>query len=202
MPKPGFVTPSRIKDMMTKSRGGKGFGKTSLSYAQELALERIGVEIPDTAYGAAIDWGNDKEFQAIITYEKMMMVEVYGSQNFIKHPDHNHVGGTPDGLVGDEGGMDAKCPYNITNHLLNILENEQLDQYKYQFQGYMWITGRKWWDFVSFDPRYPEEFQLHVFRVERDQEMIDAIEERYLEFEGIIEGYIDALMEKKAGVLV
>ncbi len=202
MPKPGFITPSRIKDMMTKSHGGKGWGKVALDYARQIALERIGIEIPDNSYGAAIDWGNDHEFQAIQAYEQQMLVEVHSSQEFQYHPAFHKVGGTPDGLVGTNGGMDAKCPYNIVNHMTNILDNAQLKDYELQFQGYMWITGRDWWDFVSFDPRYPSELRLHVHRVKRDDKIIAEIEERYTDFEMIIQGFVDTLIEKAGKIEV
>jgi predicted phage-related endonuclease len=203
MPRPGFVTASRIKDMMTGGRSkSQEFGLTALTYARELALERIGMELPDNSGSNATDWGNDHEWQAIQVYEQNQLVEVHSQQEFQTHPEFPQVGGTPDGLIGKHGGMDVKCPWNITNHMKNVLENEQLKQYTYQFHGYMWITGRDWWDFVSFDPRYPKELQLHVHKVERDQDTIDKIEERYLKFEHIIQGYVDSLIEKIGAVAV
>lgn len=203
-PAPGYVTPSGIKKMMTGGRGkGVLFGKTAHSYAQELALERIGLEVPDTAYGNAIDWGNKWEFAAIEAYEKSTLTDVHSQQVFQVHPDYEYVGGTPDGLINEDGGMDAKCPYNITNHMMNLLENDQLDQYEYQFQGYMWITGREWWDFVSYDPRYEDvDLDLHIHTLERDEEFIKEVDERYQQFEEIIQGYVDRLLEKKSNELV
>lgn len=199
MPAPGYVTPSGIKKMMTGGRGkGVTFGKTAKRYAQELALQRIGIEVPDTSYGRAIEWGNDHEFLAIEAYEKAHFCEVHSQQVFQYHPGYEWVGGTPDGLVGEDGGMDAKCPYNITNHMMNLLKNKQLKDYKYQFHGYMWITGRSWWDFISYDPRYPDGLDLHSYRVERDEELIQKIDERYQQFESIIKGYVDQLLDAKS----
>lgn len=200
MPRPGYVTASGIKDMMTGGRSKKTeFGKTAHTYAKEIALGRIGVEVPDNAYGSAIDWGNHYESFAIEAYERRRMVEVHSQQVFQRHPEHQWVGGTPDGLVGESGGMDAKCPYNITNHMMNLLKNEQLSDYLYQFQGYMWITGRQWWDFVSYDPRYDEALRLHVHRVERDDELIKEIDLRYRKFEEIIQKYIRQLNKRIEG---
>jgi predicted phage-related endonuclease len=194
MPKQGNISASRIKDMMTSGRGKNvTFGKTAHAYARQLAWERIGEEYPDYAYGNAIDWGNEYEYYAIQAYEKKNICEVHSQQVWQQHPKYEWIGGTPDGLVGTNGGMDAKCPYNLDNHMMNLFENAQLKDYRYQFQGYMWITGRKWWDMASFYPDCAEKFQLHVCRVERDDELIAKIEERYKEFETIIQQYIEKL---------
>ncbi len=197
MPKPMYLTASQVKAMMTKGRGkDKQWGDISLNLAHKIALERIGVEIDDNFRSNATDWGNNLERQAIEAYEMEEMIEVHSQQEFQQHPRFEYVGGTPDGLIGEIGGMDAKCPFNSINHMKNILNNEQLKEYKYQFQAYMWITGRKWWDFISFDPRFPTELQLHVFRVLRDEELISEIELRYIEFEEIIKSCVDSLLEK------
>lgn len=193
-PRPGYITSSGIKLMMTGGRSKKvKFGKTAHTYAKEIALGRIGVDIPDTAYGVAIDWGNYHESQAIEAYERHQMVEVHSSRVFQYHPDYDWVGGTPDGLIGEEGGVEIKCPYNITNHMMNLIKNEQLSEYKYQIHGFLWITGRSWWSFASYDPRYDHALRLHVHRVIRDDEMIAEIENRYQEFEAIIQAYVEQL---------
>jgi predicted phage-related endonuclease len=196
MPKPGHVSASRIKDMMTMNRAKSGFGQTAIDYARDLALERLGIEVPDNSGGYATDWGNEHEWLAIQVYEINKFVEVHGQQEWIEHPKFEWVGGTPDGLIGVDGGLDVKCPYQIKNHMKNILDNEQLKQYNFQFQSYMWISGRKWWDFVSFDPRYPKALQLHVHRVPRCENTIQLIENRYNDFESVIQGFVDTLVEK------
>lgn len=197
MPKPCYITPSKIKDMMTSGRSkSKVWGETAMNYAYAVALERCGVDLVDTAFGAALDWGNDNEYLAIQAYESARLVEVHSQQVFQQHQHYTFVGGTPDGLIGDVGGLDVKCPYNMVNHAKNIINNEQLKLYNDQFQAYMWITGRAWWDFVSFDPRYPKELQLHVHRVERDDGRIEQIEQRYNEFEPLIEDLVSKIKGK------
>lgn len=201
MPKQGYVTPSGLKKMCTGGRRkGVEFGKTANRYAMELALGRIGVEVPDHSGGWAIDWGNEWEFAAIDAYEQETMYGVHSQQVFQLHPKYEFVGGTPDGLVGKDGGMDAKCPFEMTNHAFNLVENMQLDDYELQFQGYMWITGREWWDFVSYDPRFEGENEalgLHIYRVERDTETIEMLDDKYQKFESMIQEYQDKLLEAK-----
>jgi hypothetical protein len=62
-----------------------------------------------------------------------------------------------------------------------------------QIQGGLWITGRRWWDFVSYDPRMPERFQLYVQRVERDQAYIDNLEREVRKFLAEVEDVIGQL---------
>lgn len=200
MPAPGYLTPSGIKKMCTGSRDKAEFGKTAKRYAMEIALGRLGVDVPDHSGGWAIDWGNEWEFAAIEAYGKETFSDVHSQQVFQYHPEYEWVGGTPDGLVGDEGGVDVKCPFEMTNHAFNLIENMQLDDYELQFHGYMWITGRKWWDFVSYDPRFEgenESLSLHIHRLERDEEKIEMIDDKYNRFETIINEYVDKLKQKK-----
>ena len=198
MPKPCYITASRIKDMMTSGRSkSKTWGDSAINYAYAVALERCGVDLVDTAFGAAIDWGHNNEYLAIQAYESARFVDVHSQQVFQQHSNYAFVGGTPDGLIGEVGGLDVKCPYNMINHGKNIINNEQLKLYNDQFQSYMWITGRVWWDFVSFDPRYPKELQLHVHRVERDDERIEQIDQRYNEFEFLVQDFVSKIKGKR-----
>lgn len=180
MPKPGYITASAFNNIMTAS-----YGKTVQKYACRIACERLGVkyldEQYDLSYVYAIQWGNENESLAIAEYEAQNFVSVHSKQVFQSIPG-TLIGGTPDGLVGDDGGVDAKCP-SSENHLMNISQDEQVSDYYDQFQAYMWITGRKWWDLASYDPRFPDDLQLHVNRVLRDESRIDAIRKRAEEVE-------------------
>ena len=177
MPKLGYFTPSRFADAMTNGRGKDTFGKTALTLVTEVAMERIGVSKEEIT-APALSWGNDHEPLAIKRYMDETLSEVEPVLQPFVHPDFDYVAGTPDGLVSVDGLIEVKCPFNPVNHFLNVSTGEQIAQYNPQMQGYMWITQAKWCDFVSFDPRYPEEFQIKIIRVERDQEYIDALAER------------------------
>jgi len=185
MNKQGKLTPSRFIDIMTGGRSkAEKFGKTSMSYAYRVACERLGVEIQDP-YAKSMDWGNEYELDAIEAYQTQtgQMVTL---NDVIQHPTLDYVAGTPDGLIGSEGIIEVKCPYNSVNHLMNLKSGAQLDDYKYQIQGYLWITGRKWCDFVSYDPRFKKDLQLAIYRVDRDQLLIDELAARVQEFEETI----------------
>ena len=184
MPKHGFFTPSRFKDAMTNGRGKDTPGQTAIDYAWEVAMERLGVVAPDFT-APALQWGNDHEHLAIEHYAWQTFNEVEAVLQPFVHPDYSFVAGTPDGLIGTEGLIEVKCPYNPKNHLQNYLNGAQVGQYTPQMQGYMWITGAQWCDFVSFDPRYPEVMKIKIIRVERDQDYIDLLAARITELNEI-----------------
>ena len=185
MNKHGLITPSGFRDMMMRGTKGEEFGKTAMTYAERVALERLGVEFPDIK-AASLSHGNEWEKYAINEYEKRFEYLVLDELPPIAHPRFSYVGGTPDGLVNEDGIIEVKCPFNPANHLANIRFGEQIDQYKWQMQGYLWITGRKWCDFVSYDPRFPEDLRMYVQRLERSEIMIEELEDRIVKFEAII----------------
>ena len=182
MSKQGKITPSRFADVMTAGRAKtEKFGQTAKTYAYEVALERMGVEKPQ-AYGVALEWGINYEFEAIELFQERTGLEV-GLNDVIHHPTLEFVSGTPDGLVGDDAIIEVKCPYNPVNHLANLREGAQIKDHYWQIQGYLWLTGRAVCWFVSYDPRFPEATRLAVHKVERNQEDIDRLAERVVEFE-------------------
>lgn len=191
MPKKGHISPSRFKDVMTTSRGGGGFGKTALSYADEVVLDIIGVETEGWTSNA-VEHGNEYEWLAIQVYEEERIVSVE-QPGRLTHPEHDFISGEPDGLVGSDGIIEVKCPWNSKNHLGNLIEAEQLHIYQWQIQGYLWITGRKWCDFVSFDPRFPKKYQLSVNRVVRDDGMISDLEGRCINFWVIVQEKLESI---------
>ena len=95
--------------------------------------------------------------------------------------DTIEAGASPDGLVGDDGCLEIKCP-NTATHLETLRTGKLPRQYQAQVQGQMWISGRQWCDFVSFDPRLPSNAQLFITRVDRDDLYIENLEQEIVEF--------------------
>jgi predicted phage-related endonuclease len=187
MPKHGTITPSQFKKIMTKGRGKDAvFGQTAHTYADEIVLDLLGVE-REQITAAALEHGNELEPFARERYESEQFASVQIVNEPIVHPEFDFVAGTPDGLIGDDGIIEIKCPFNPVNHLKNIESAAQLDLYFYQIQGYLWITGRKWCDFVSYDIRFPDELQIAVHRVERDDAIILQLQQRCLLFWDLIQ---------------
>lgn len=175
------ISPSQFHRVMTKGRGTE-FGKTAESYAEEIVQRQIGVKI-DQYVSYEMQWGIDHEPLAVEAYEiaKMVSVSARNPQVRVTHLEYDFISGEPDGLVGTDGVIECKCP-NEANHFKNLMRGEQINQYRYQIQGYMWLTDRQWCDFVSFHPNYPERYQLSINRVVRDDAIISELEDRCVKF--------------------
>ena len=179
--RPAGISPSQFSKIMTSGRRkDELFGKTALSYADEVVCRIMGFPVDDYT-NEAMQYGIDNEPYAVEAYQIEKMVEVDYTKERITHPKYEYISGEPDGLVGNDGLIEVKCP-NPTNHFKNLLSGEQISQYMYQIQGYMWLTERQWCDFVSFRPDYPEKYRISINRVVRDQDMIDKLEERCVIF--------------------
>ena len=175
----GKATASRFKDVVSKLRNGAP-AKARDDYMWELVIERITGASSDHYTNAAMMWGMENEMAARMAYEAHSgaMVEAAG---LVLHPTIPNCGGSPDGLIGDDGGLEIKCPFNSAIHLRTVLDGMPED-HVYQVQGNMAVTGRAWWDFVSFDPRLPDGLSLYVQRVERDDVMCKRIEVEVMAF--------------------
>lgn len=205
MPHQGNITPSRFADVMAKGRGkDEIWGKTAYTYATELAMNRVcGVYVPDKDGIWAIEHGLAYEPYAIQAYEAYRTADTVKPEESIVHPEHPFVSGLPDLLVDTDGIAEVKCPANPLNHVKNLLGAEQYhSEYKWQVQGYLWITGRKWLDFVSYGADFPEAYQLSVWRIERDEAAIAELSERVMAFEQIVQEIEEQIRNKAVEVVL
>ena len=180
----GIPTASRFNDIMTEPRtkADKEAGKlsdTAFSYAVELLKERLTGDRASFSTSAT-EWGTEHEPMAIDAYYQATNESVMEC-GFVRHSELA-TGASPDGLIGLDGGIEIKCPYNSANHIKTYLSGEVPKQYVAQVQGQMWVLNLEWVDFVSFDPRMPAHSQLKIIRVERDQDYIDRLEEKVVNF--------------------
>lgn len=175
----GFITASRFKDVLDYTKAGKPGAKRT-AYLWEIVIERLTGQPCDHYTNAAMEWGSDQEQHSRMAYEAHSghMVEEVG---FLKHPIVEMVGGSPDGLIGEDGGFESKSPFNSAIHLATCLDGMPEDHMA-QVQGCMWITGRQWWDFASFDPRMPAPLNLYVQTIPRDEEYITRLEAAVITF--------------------
>jgi predicted phage-related endonuclease len=139
--------------------------------------------------------GTDTEPLARAAYEALRDVLV-DEVGFVPHPSIIMAGASPDGLVGDDGLLEIKCP-NTATHIETLLSQSVPGKYNTQMQFQMACTGRQWCDFVSFDNRLPEELQLFVKRVPRDNEFIKQMEDEVVKFLNELDIKIAQLMELK-----
>ncbi len=170
----GKLTGSTFVDLIAKRKDGKGYLKAHDDLIWQLATERITgvpVELPNAF---AMRHGKEMEPIARRAYELEYGVDVI-QVGFIKHPDFEHVGASPDGLIEDDGGFEVKCPVNPTIHLERIV-NGMPEEMIPQVQACMWVTGRKWWDWCSYDSRFPEPMRLVRCRLQRDDVFIKMLE--------------------------
>ena len=182
----GKVTASRIADLMATLRDGKP-GASYHNYMAELIAERLTGVPKEHFTNSAMMWGTEKEPEARSAYEFFHDVDVV-EVGFVDHPSIPMAGASPDGLVGDVGLVEIKCP-NTATHIETLLTGKIPDKYIKQMQFQLACTGRKWCDFLSYDPRMPEHLRMFTKTVERDDELI-------LKMEGAIASFLDMLENK------
>ena len=191
----GKVTASRVADVIAKTK--TGYSTSRENYMAQLVCERMTGTQGESFSSAAMQWGTDQEPLARAAYEaaKDVLVDEVG---FIVHPTIIAAGASPDGLVGDDGLIEIKCP-NTATHIDTLLSNKVPSKYNTQMQWQMACTGRKWCDFVSFDPRMPEGLQLFIQRVDFDEQYVKMLEAEITEFLGELETKIERLNERNHG---
>ena len=187
----GKVTASRVADVIAKTKSGPAASRKN--YLAELVAERLTGQPTESFMNAAMKWGIDTEPQARAAYEffRDATVEEVG---FVEHATIAMTGASPDGLVGDNGMVEIKCP-NTATHIDTLLTETIPGKYLTQMQWQMACADRAWCDFVSFDPRMPADLQLYVKRVERDDHMIKALGEAVTEFLAELDGKVAALQK-------
>jgi putative phage-type endonuclease len=168
----GKVTASRISDVTAKTKTGWGAGRAN--YKAQLIAERLTGQRQDSFTNAAMQWGVETEEAARIAYAFLEGQKVL-EEAFVVHPTIADAGASPDGLVGENGLVEIKCP-NTATHIETLKGATIPSKYIGQMQWQMACTGREWCDFVSFDPRLPEEMQLFVQRLHRDAAQIAELE--------------------------
>lgn len=174
----GCLTGSRIADALDYTK--KGEGAKRINYRLEMLSERLTGLKTEFYVNQAMQWGIDQENAAKEAYEAEtgeLVIEV----GFIRHPILDWAGASPDGLIGNDGLVEIKCP-NTTTHLSTILTGEIAEKYKLQMTWQLLCTQRKWCDFVSFDPRFPEELQLYITRYTPSAEELLSVDMQAKEF--------------------
>jgi putative phage-type endonuclease len=189
----GKVTASRVADVIAKTKSG--YSTSRENYMAQLVCERMTNTVAESYSNAAMQWGTETEPLARAAYEAHADVLV-DEVAMIAHPTIQQAGASPDGLVGDDGQLEIKCP-NTATHIDTLLSQTVPSKYNTQMQWQMACTGRQWCDFVSFDPRLPTELQLFVKRVQRDNDYIQNLEMEVILFLAELENKIMKLNELK-----
>lgn len=201
----GKITASRMNDVMVERERGefksgprkgqpKPQPKALTDYAYQLAAERLTGKPRKQVKAAALIWGQEIEPAALAAYQAETGCLVTPC-SFIVHPQYDFIGASPDFLRDEDGGGEIKSPESSEVHLETLLTGLPPEHIE-QIQGGLWVTGRKWWDFVSYHPEFPEDLRLYIQRVERDDAYIARMEEACLQMEADVQAILSQL--KKA----
>ncbi len=162
----------------------------------QLVTERFTGKLTEIFQTYAMRRGIELEDDAVSLYEDRNMV-VVDSIGWIEHEKHDFIGVSPDGLVGDDGLIEVKCPFADNNHLQALLDPMYTyEQYQWQVQGMLWVTGRSWCDVVTYDDRWKKSMQLAIARVEPDLDMHKQLEDACIVANDEVEAIIKTLEER------
>lgn len=169
----------------------------NIDYAYRVAVERIyGQTTDDTYQTFEMRRGTDLEPFARIAYEAS--TGNLAEESGVVLTDDKLFGYSTDGLVGSDGLIEIKCP-NSARKICEMHINQDLSEYIDQIQGGMWITGRKWCDFVMYAPQL-ESVGKHLFikRIERDDNYIELLEQDLWGFAKRVQSHVETLTKKAA----
>jgi putative phage-type endonuclease len=185
----GKATGSRIADIIAKTK--TGYATSRENYMAQLVCERMTQKVAESYSNSAMAWGTETEPLARAAYEVKTGLTV-DQVGFVDHPTISMTGASPDGLVGESGMIEIKCPNTATN-IDTLLSNKVPTKYLTQMTWQMCCTGRHWTDFVSYDPRLPENLQLFIKRVEYDPKYASELEQEVIRFLDEVDGKIKQL---------
>lgn len=173
----GKPTGSRIADATARTK--TGWGSSRANYMAELLIERLTGQPTERFTTPAMEWGTQKEPEALACYEDRNL-DLITLTGFIPHPEMD-AGASPDALVGDDGMLEIKCP-NTATHIDTLLGAPIDEKYQKQMQFQMRCADRAWCDWMSYDPRLPENMRIVIRRVNRDDKLIAKLDAEIAEF--------------------
>ena len=188
----GCLTASKASAVLKRGRDGKPL-KAYYDLMDELIAERVTGIAEEHFFTDAMAWGIEREDEARCRYEAESGCFV-NEVGFVKHPEIEWFGASPDGLVGEDGLLEIKCP-KTTTHLRRFKHKEIPDEYKAQMLVQLICTNRKWVDFVDYDPRVPDQLQFYVARFEPTQEELSNAKAMCIEFLNEVEKELSTLLD-------
>jgi putative phage-type endonuclease len=171
----GKLTASRMADASMKKETA-----SRRNYLAQLVAERLSGEPGESFTNASMQWGMDNEPLARAEYEILRGIDLEQIA-FVDHPTIEWCGASPDGLVDDRGLVEIKCP-NTATHIDYMLGQKPPAKHVPQMLLQLACTGRQWCDFISYDPRLPDDYRLFVVRFEPTADELQSTETTALEF--------------------
>lgn len=186
----GKVTASNLSNVIAMTKSGESAYRRN--YRHQLVTERLTGKVTQIYVNQAMQHGIDTEDEARDFYVfKHANVDEVG---FIDHPTIDMAGASPDGLVGDDGLIEIKCR-QPQNHTETLISHKIPNNYKLQMFWQMACTGRRWCDYVSYCPSFPEELKMVVIRLEWNDEQIKLLEEEVIKFLTQVEDTVKFIKE-------
>ena len=189
---PEYITSSTVKRLL----GGRGdkLIKGGRTFARQLARERFGVVDEESSFKGnyATEHGNQYEPEALARYQQETFTEVHSMQKVVTK---GWLSCTPDGLIGDDIITEVKCPFDTDNHMSNLLEQAFVKDYEAQCRFQMMLTERPLCHLISYDPRWPEPYDITWVELERDKEWEAFCMNRIDQAEAIISKTLKQLEE-------
>lgn len=171
---------------------------TAIGYIEEIFYERMALEFTPSGSSAATEWGHENEPLAAERYE-YLTGNVTEEVGFIPVdiPDVGiKAGGSVDRLVSFDGILEIKCPYSDFMGKAN--ENIANNRNHYiQMQSNLLFTGRQWSHYVVFDPRLPDDKNIIIQHVERDEEMMHQIAAQLMWAEKVMKEVLEPRFQEK-----
>lgn len=188
----GCFTASRMSDLMARTKSGPAASRKNM--ITTLAIERLTGQCVETFQNAAMLRGIELEQEALDAYsfEYGVAVETIA---YLDHPNLPRVGCSPDGLVGDDGLVEVKCPASMAKHFDALRDGTHAHEYRWQAQHQMLVTGREWVDMVSYHPEFPVGLQLTAKRVFKDAEAHAEMVEEIARADDEIESMVSIMRE-------
>jgi hypothetical protein len=197
----GYVTASCISKVMSAGKG-KAESITRKAYMTQLLVERLTGHPAPEEYeykGRDVKRGKDLELTARTEYERGI-TGVVQSVGFVEHPRIELAGCSPDGLIGEEGLCQIKCPRRHV-HLDYITAGIVPSDYRPQMFFEMDCTGRKWNDFVSYNEDFPEHMQLFIARLHWNEVEMGKISDAVIAFNAELKKKMAALPKQSESSL-
>ena len=197
----GMITASEMKSVMSNGRGGNP-SETAATYMAKIVASRLMDPVARLASMnnlsgiAALDHGNKTEELAIGRFEWENPGKVVTQTGFMVHPAFPYVGGSPDGLVDLDSGIEVKCPLNPDIHMKTLINGVCPKEHLPQVQSHMWTSGRPKFFFVSYCPALSDPYDYFQIEVPRDNAYIATMEQKVIAFEERIQEVIAELKQR------
>jgi len=185
----GSLGASQLADALAKTKSGWGASRANLR--AKLVVERLTGQQEEGFASSAMIWGQEKEEEARVAYSFITGNDVT-EVGLYKHPTIIGSHASPDGLVGDDGCIEIKCP-NSATHIETLKTKQIAHKYLLQMQWQMACADRQWCDFISYDPRMPDHLMVYIQRVQRDNDMLAILESEVAAFLNEVDQDVKAL---------